>query len=93
MVVLCVFAARFCMWLCCVYLQRVSVFDCVACICSTFLYVVVLRVFTARFCMWLCCVYLQHVSVFGCVACIYSTCAAKLMKMFSGASFISMCFL
>ncbi len=52
------FAACFCIWLCCEYLQRVSVLGCVASICSKFLYLVVLRVFAALFYIWLYCEYL-----------------------------------
>ncbi len=46
--------------LCCVYLQCVSIFVCVECICSVFLYLFVLSVFAVCFYIWLCCVYLQH---------------------------------
>ncbi len=54
LVVLRVFAACFCIWLCCEYLQRVSVFGCVVSICCVFLYLDALRVFAACFCIWLC---------------------------------------
>jgi len=52
-----IFVARFCIRLRFEYLQHVSVFGCVASICSAFLYLVALWVFAARFCIWLCCEY------------------------------------
>jgi len=85
LVALWVFAARFCILLCCEYLQHffciwlhceyfqhVFVFGCVVSICSVFLYLVALWVFAACFCIWLRCEYLQRVSVFGCVVSICS---------------------
>ncbi len=67
-----VFAACYCIWLSRKYLQRVSVFGCVASICSVFLYLVESQVFAVCFCIWLSRKYLQRVSVFGCVASICS---------------------
>ncbi len=64
-VVLRVFAASFCIWLCCEYLQHFSIFGCIASIWLCCEYLVVLRVFAACFCIGLCCEYLQQVSVFG----------------------------
>ncbi len=79
LVVLRVFAAHLCIWLCCEclqsvsvfclsceYLRRVSVFGCIVSICREFMYLVVLRVFAGRFCIWLCCEYVHGVSVFYC---------------------------
>ncbi len=51
---------KFFVWLCCEYLQCVSLFGCVVSICSAFLYLVVLWVFAVRFFIWLCCEHLQH---------------------------------
>ncbi len=62
-----VFAAHFCIWLCCEYLQHISELGCVVSVCRAFLYFVVLLVFAGSLCIWLCCVYLQGISVFGCV--------------------------
>ncbi len=42
LVVLLVFAGSLCIWLCCVYLQGVSVFGCVVSMCMAFLYFIVL---------------------------------------------------
>ncbi len=78
---------------CCVYLQHVSVFGCVVCICSTFLYLIVLRVFAACFCILLRCEYLQHVSVFGCVACICSTFLYLIvLRVFAARFYIWLCY-
>ncbi len=68
LVVLRVFAVHFCIWLCCEYLQSISVFGCATSIGSAFLYLVAFRVFAEHFCIWLCCEYLQHVSAFLLVA-------------------------
>ncbi len=62
----------FFVWLCCEYLQCVSLFGCVVSICSEFLCLVVLCVFAVCFFIWLCCEYLQCVSLFGCVVSICS---------------------
>ncbi len=88
-----VFAAHFCIWLCCEYLPRFCfcgtffVFGCVASICSAFSYLVVLyllrvSVIAACFCIWLCCEYLQCVSLFGCVASICSTVLSNWWRCF-----------
>ncbi len=67
-------------WLCCEYLQRVSVLGCVASICSKFLYLVVLRVFAALSIfgciasIWLCCEYLVVLRVFAACFCIGLCC-------------------
>ncbi len=72
------FAEHFCIWLCCEYLQSISVFCraflylVVLSVCRAFLYLVVLRVFAEHFCIWLCCECLQSISVFGCVVSISS---------------------
>lgn len=82
----------FCIWLCCEYVQCVSVFGCFASIYSVFLYLIVLWVFIACFCIWLfwifavhfyiglCWVYFQC-SLFCCIVSISSMCFAKLIKM------------
>ncbi len=56
----------FFIWLCCEYLQCVSLFGCVVSICSVF--------------VCLCCEYLQCVSLFGCVVSIGSACVVILRK-------------
>ena len=65
--VLWLFAACSCIFLCCDFLQRVSVFACVVTFCSVFLYLLVLWLFAACFCICLCCDFLQRVLVFACV--------------------------